>query len=538
MTDLLIAISPSDPLWIAIAFLCGFALTQIGLPPLIGFLFAGFVLHALDADGGEFLGAMADLGITLLLFSIGLKLKLSELAKPQVWGVASLHMMISTLVIAASLSLFALLGIALFTQLTLQTALLVGFVLSFSSTVFAIKILDEMGASNSKHGKIAVGVLVVQDIAAVVFLAISAGKMPSLWAVALLGLFLVKPLLHKILEKTGHGELLVLFGIAVALGGADIFELVGIKGDVGALIFGMLLADHAKANELSKALLSFKELFLIGFFLSVGMTVLPTWSDLLVALLLLTLLPLKVFIYFWLFNRFYLRTSTAWRTSMNLANYSEFGLIIGALVAASGALSQSWLSVFAIVLSLSFIIAAPLINIRDNLYQQWRHKLKWFERHQRLEDEEDLDFAHIRVVIFGMGRMGVAAYNSMAVEFQQQIVGVEIDFEKTKKHVAEARYVVRGDATNPDFWQRATGLLDDLEWVLLTLPTHQANVTAVNRLKQMGYKGKIAATSKFVDEEQELKSLGVDLTFNIYSEAGLGFADSLHTLPQTALARE
>jgi len=74
MDPQLISIHYSDPLWIAIAFLFGLAVKVVGLVPMIGFLLAGFILNAFGAEGGEFLNAVSDLGITLLLFSIGLKL--------------------------------------------------------------------------------------------------------------------------------------------------------------------------------------------------------------------------------------------------------------------------------------------------------------------------------------------------------------------------------------------------------------------------------------------------------------------------------
>ncbi len=527
MDAILLSIHPNDPLWIAIAFLFGLLLKLVGQPPLIGFLLAGFMLHALGAEGDEFLSTIADLGITLLLFSIGLKLKLQTVIRAEVWGVASIHMIVVTLAFAALVMLFTQLGLPLFIGLDLQTSLLIGFVLSFSSTVFAIKILDELGAMNSKHGQVAIGVLVIQDIAAVVFLAISSGKTPSIWAIALLLLIPLRPLLHKVLNRTGHGELLVLFGIVLAIGGADIFELVGMKGDVGALIFGMLLASHSKANELAKALLSFKDLFLVGFFLSIGMTALPGWSELLVAMIFILFLPLKVGLYFGLFNSFYLRASTSWRTSINLANYSEFGLIVGALAAASGWLPKEWLGVFAIALSISFVLSAPLITIRDTIYRNWRSTLKTFERKERIPGEEDLELQDIEVVVFGMGRMGTAAYNAIEKDYGERLLGVEIDQEKASLHQHSARNVVSGDATNPDFWTRAPLLINGLKWVLLTLPAHNTNMAAAMRLKEMGYKGKIAATAKYPDEEEELRSIGVDCSFNIYSEAGVGFANDL-----------
>lgn len=527
MDPQLISIHYSDPLWIAIAFLCGLAISAVGLPPMVGFLAAGFILNVLGAEGGEFINAMADLGITLLLFSIGLKLKLNSLSRPEVWGVATLQIAMVTLLNTALVLLLSNTNLPLLSELDLQSSLLIGFAMSFSSTVFAVKILDELGATSARHGTTAIGVLVIQDIAAVVFLAVSIGKLPSPLALALIALIPLRFLLYKMLDKVGHGELLILFGITLALVGADIFELVGIKADVGALVFGMLFANHPKANELAKALLGFKELFLVGFFLSVGMTAVPGWIEVLVALLFILLLPIKVAMYFCLFNLFYLRTSTSWRASFNLANYSEFGLIIGALATSAGWLPKEWLAVFAVVVSISFILSAPFINIRDSLYQKWRLRLKRFERPKRLPGEENLDLAHIKVVVFGMGRMGTAAYNAMEADYPDHLVGVEIEHEKAGRHSAEGRNVVNGDATNPDFWTRTPELIDGLEWVLLTLPTHTANMNAVLRLKEMGYRGRIAATSKFSDEEDSLKSIGVDHTFNIYTGAGLGFANEL-----------
>ncbi len=527
METLLSSIPPSDPIWLAIAFIFGFLVKLIGLPPLVGFLFAGFFLNVLGAEGGEFLSSIADLGITLLLFTIGLKLQLKSLARPEVWGVASIHMAVVTLLLSAIVFLFASFKLSLFQGLGFQNALLIGFVLSFSSTVFAIKILDELGATSSSHGRISIGVLVVQDIVAVIFLAASIGKIPSIWAVGLLLLIPGRHLLRKALDYSGHGELLVLFGIVLALGGADIFELVGMKGDVGALILGMLLANHSKASELSKALMSFKDLFLVGFFLSVGMTALPGWQEFWVALVFIAFLPVKTALYFVLFNVFNLRASTSWRSSLNLANYSEFGLIVGSLATLSGWLPKEWLAVFAIVLSLSFILSAPLVTIRDHLYKNWRYTLKRFERKRRITGEEDLDLAHIEVAIFGMGRMGSSAYQAIEPDFHNRLLGVEIDVDKTVKHHELNRYVVTGDATNLDFWSRTPNLLDGLQWVLLTLPTHNANMAAALLLQDMGFKGKIAATSKYDDEAKQLSEIGVDCSFNIYAEAGTGFANDL-----------
>jgi len=80
-----------DYLWIAVAFICGFLVKQIGLPPLVGYLAAGFGLHAIGIQPDASLETLADLGVTLLLFTIGLKLNIKSLFKTEVWAGASGH---------------------------------------------------------------------------------------------------------------------------------------------------------------------------------------------------------------------------------------------------------------------------------------------------------------------------------------------------------------------------------------------------------------------------------------------------------------
>ncbi len=531
MDQVLLAIGPKDPLWIAIAFLCGLAATNLRLPPLVGFLGAGFILNAAGAEAGEFLHVTADLGVTLLLFSIGLKLRPQSLIRPEVWGVASLHLAAVTLLMSGFVLLLSLSGLALVGGLDFPTALLIGFALSFSSTVFAVKILDEMGAASTRHGRISIGVLVIQDIAAVLFVAISAAKLPSWWALGLLLLIPLRHPLHYLLTRIGHGELLILFGIALAVGGADLFELVQMKGDLGALVVGMLFAAHPKANELAKALLGFKDLFLVGFFLTVGMTALPGWTELFIALLLLLLLPLKVALYLGLFSLFGLRARTAWQSSLNLANYSEFGLIVGTIAAAAGWLPTQWLAVFAIALSISFALSAPLANGGDHLYLRWRNRIQRLERRRRLADDAEIELPPAEVVVFGMGRVGSAIYDRLQADYPAAasgaILGVDVDEDKVPRHCAAGRQVICGDGTNADFWSRLPDLGSRMRWVILALPSHRANLSAAERLRESGFRGRIAATIRFPEEAQPLRDLGVDFAFDIHAEAGRGFVDDL-----------
>ncbi|NOX42122.1 MAG: potassium transporter Kef, partial [Gammaproteobacteria bacterium] len=224
-----------DPLWLLIALILGFTAQQLRLPPLVGFLCAGFALHALGIEGGETLQKLADLGVTLLLFTIGLKLRLRNLLAPEVWGTASAHMILLIVIITGLLLIPGLIGIAWLGSLDWQAAAVIAFALSFSSTVFAVKILEDRGEMKSRHGQVAIGILIIQDIIAVVFLTLATDKSPTLWALALFALPFLRPLLNRFMERSGHGEVLVLFGMFMAIGGGELFELVGMKADLGAL---------------------------------------------------------------------------------------------------------------------------------------------------------------------------------------------------------------------------------------------------------------------------------------------------------------
>jgi len=440
-----------DPIWILVAFLFGLLVSEIGLPPMVGFLVAGFVLNAIGAAEGELINRFADLGVTLLLFSIGLKLDLKSLIKPQVWLVASSHMIIVTLAFGIILYGLGLIGLSFLARMDLGTSVLLAFALSFSSTVFAVKVLEGKGEMGALYGKISIGILVMQDIFAVIFLTFSTGKVPSIYALGLFGLFLARPIFYLLLKRTGHGELLILLGLFFALGGAFVFELVGLKPGLGALIMGIIISGHPKSSELSQSLLGFKDLFLVGFFLSIGLSGLPDWGNLGVASILALLIPLKVVLFFVLLTVLNLRSRTSLRTSLNLANYSEFGLIVGALSVSQGWLSPDWLISLAISLSLTFVIASYWNKQPHHIYARFHNWLIKLEKKKRIPEELGFDTSGAELLIVGMGRVGASAYDSLKNKYGRHVLGIDFDKRTVKLHKENGRNTVLGDITDFDF---------------------------------------------------------------------------------------
>lgn len=519
-----VSITYTATAWIALIFALGLVARHLGLPPLVGFLVAGFVMNKMGVQLNNGLSTIADLGVTLLLFTIGLKLNFKSLVRPYIWGVTSLHILVVLCVVGPLILLLGSLGLKLFAGIDWATAALLGFALSFSSTVFAVKVLEEKGELAANHGRIAIGILIMQDVFAVIFLTLATGKTPSLWAIAVVAaLILLRPVFGHLMNRVGHGELLIVYGFILALGGAAAFEFVNMKADLGALVMGMILARHARASELANSLLSFKDLFLIGFFLTIGLNASLNNDVLLIALLMVSLLPVKILLYYWLLTVFGLRARTAFLTSISLANYSEFGLIIGAIAFNNGWLSDEWLGVLAISMAITFIISSPLNLKSHRLYARFDQTLKHFQRDQCLPEEQPIDTGDAEILVFGMGRVGVAAYDKMRQQFGDVVLGLDHDALVVDQQRKAGRNVIQGDAIDHDFWAKLKP--GKVRVVLLDMPNQSENLFAMQQLVASGFKGKVAATAKYDDQLGELKAAGVDAAYNIYAEAGSGFAD-------------
>jgi len=516
-------------LWIVVAFVFGYLAKQIKLPPLVGYLAAGFGLHALGFKADSSLDDIASIGVTLLLFTIGLKLNIKSLFRNEVWISASGHM--GTIVLLTVLNGFILgsIGIAYFTDLDLQSIALIGFAVSFSSTVFAVKVLEDRGEMRVRHGQMAIGILIIQDIAAVLFVTFATDKSPSIWAITLFALPLLRPIINEILNRCGHQEMLPLAGFFFAFSAGHLFEVLGVEAHLGALVVGALLSSHNKATELAKSLMSFKDIFLIAFFLSIGFTALPTIDMLTLAALMTLALPIKaVLLFLWLTQQ-KLRSRTAFLTALSLSNYSEFGLIVCSVSVMNGLLAKEWLVIMALAVALSFIFSS-LLNIRAHeLHAKWSVFIKRFEKQQRLPDDYFSQPEDANVLVVGMGRVGTGAYEVLQEKMYNNVCGIDVDKEKVARNCQLGRKVIRADAEDPDFWTHIK--IKNIKLILFAVPNYKDILEASKQLQIAGYQGKTAGIARYKDEKQELLDAGIDMVFNFYEKAGAGFAEqSMHLI--------
>lgn len=503
-----------EAVWIGFAFSIGLLVRFIGLPSLVGYLVAGFVIASISgsigmpSEDGEILRHVSHLGVLLLLFTVGLKLNVRNLVKSEVIGGSTAHFMLSV-------ALFSPI-IAMFFDVTLYSAIMLAIALSFSSTVLAAKILETKRELRAFHGRVAIGVLVMQDLIALVVMSVASGTTPSAWALGVFVLPLLRPLLFKLLDVSGHEDLLMLFGLLLALviGGYG-FELVGLSSELGALVFGAMLAKHPRAGELSKSLWSIKEFFLVGFFLEIGIGGLPNADAWWFAIAMTALLPLKAVLFFFLLVALKLRARSAFLSSLSLSNYSEFGLIV-----ASVALPE-WLVPLALTVALSFVVSAPLNRIAHPLYERFARRLIPFERNTRHPDEQPVSLGYADVLIMGMGRTGTAAYKYL--QDSCKIVALDSDPARVFTLKQEGHNIFFADAEDQMFWESLD--FGKVRAVILSLNEAEAKRIATQKLRLAGFEGLIVSHSMHEDEADEIIAAGADQAYLTMSEAGVGLAE-------------
>lgn len=516
---------------VSAALILGIIAHKLRIPPLVGFLGAGFLLHLIGFGVFPGLEQISDLGVILLLFTIGLKFDLRSLLQPEAYGTAVLHMVIVLLVGAGTIGLSVVIGVVSLGG-GLGTLALLGFALSFSSTVLVVKVLEDRSDDGSYYGQIAIAVLVIQDIAAVAFITVAGDEPPSPWAFTLVLLVPAAWVLRRILEHVGRGELLVLFGVVMALGpGYVAFESLGIHGDLGALTMGLLFASHPRSVELSKSLFSVKELFLVAFFVDIGLEAIPTWSDLSMALILCVVLIPFNFVSFFLMGRLFgLRNRTSIRTSLALSNFSEFALIVVAVGVANNVFEENWLTITALAVAVAMIISS-LANAYSLQIVGRLDSILPPENETRLRPtDRPIDTGGAEVVILGMGRIGRGAYERFEDRGGLAVIGVDNDHSVITGLRAEGFDVLEGDATDHEFWHRLV-VSGTAHTVILAMAIHDSNTFALDQLRIAGFEGTIAAVVQRPDQAAHFERAGVHAVINIYSGSGAAVADAAMAEP-------
>ncbi|MGM0745612.1 MAG: cation:proton antiporter [Bacteroidota bacterium] len=502
-----------DIIWIGVAFLLGFAASRIHLPPLVGYLAAGLTLAAFGYESGEMLKEISHLGVLFLLFTVGLHIRLKNIIRYDILGIGIAHLIISTAIFTPISLLFGY-GV--------EAAIIISITLGFSSTVLTAKNLERRNELGALYGRAAIGILIIQDLVAIAIIAYTGGGMPSIWGLSILALPLFRPLLINLLGVIRDDEVWMLFGLALALGGASLFEFFNLSGELGALAAGMLLASDERADQIGRKMWGVKETFLVGFFMDVGLTGFPSFSDYYFIIVILLILPVKAILFYFLFMQFKFRARTGFLASISLTAYSEFTLIAGVVASQNGFIPESTMVILGLIVAISYVINAPITINEEKIWKRWQDFLLKFEREGRHPEHQTVSLGSAEFLIIGMGNAGRAAYDKLK-EQGKPVVGMDIDPDRIEKNLEYGRRVVYGDIQDTDLWTNID--LSNIKSVMIAMGNQDVKENATKTLRKAGFSGLIYVLTMREEEAEIMQKAGASAVSIPIKEAGERLAE-------------
>lgn len=462
-------------------------------PLILGYILTGIIVgpaafHLIEAK--EAFHAFAEIGIALLLFIIGLGLNagvIRSLGKVVLLAAFSIFLIISTLGFAVGLA-FGFMP---------REAVIVGIALFFSSTIIILKVLTDKKEQNRLYGRIAIGVILVDDIVATLALvavaAVGSSGGASFGEIAFLvgkglGMGLVLALIStKVLPMITRAfassqELLFLFTVAWGLGIATVFEIIGFSLEVGALFAGVSLASLPYATQMSSRLKPLRDFFLILFFITLGETFgFGNIADAIIPALILSAIvligkPILVMASLGLmgYTKF-----TSFKAGIHLSQISEFSILLVVFAHETGLVSPEVNAIVTLVALITIGVSTYLMNYDTQLYNVLHKYLRLFEK-KGVKADHKAEASH-QLVLFGYRKGGheiVKAFRDMHKRY------IVIDYDPDAIELMEHQHIkhLYGDATDYELLEELG--LQRAEVVASVIPDFVTNMMLLKYIRK------------------------------------------------------
>lgn len=442
---------------------------RLRLPSVVGFLLTGVLIGpgglAIVKDTGT-VGIMAEIGVVMLLFTIGLEFEPSRLRRIQrdFWAGGGLQV---------SLTVSATVAVLAFLRVPLREAFFYGFLVSLSSTAVVLKILADRGESDSPQGRIALGVLIFQDLAIVPMIAlvpvlanadrVSVGAVAVKFGLSALAIgtafalarFLMPRLLHLIV-RTRIREVFLMASLFICLGLALLTSSLGLSLALGAFLAGVVLAESEYSHQVVSDILPFKDVFNSLFFISVGMLldVRAVWEFRgLVLVLVASILALKCAVVVLTVGLLGYGGRIAVISGLALAQVGEFSFVLAGVGRANGLLPGDSFQAFIASSILTILVTPFLIQASPALAERGARRLHW---RKRTTDDAEAPGRRLdgHVVIAGYGLNG----KNLAHVLKEAGIGyviLELNPVTVRAATAAGEPIVFGDVSSPTILKEA-----------------------------------------------------------------------------------
>lgn len=523
-------------------------------PLIVAFLATGVLAGpsglALIKSHGQ-IELLAQIGISLLLFVVGLRLDLRLI---RTTGPVALATGLGQVIFT---TLFGFI-IVFFMGFSPIGSFYIAVALTFSSTIIIVKLLSDKKEIDALHGKIAVGFLIVQDIVAILAMILLTalgreGVGTNNDTVATIVLIIVKGvgflvgvglLMRYVLpgltrRLAWNQELLVLFAITWAVFLGAVGDYLGFSKEVGAFLGGVSLASTEYREAISARLVGVRDFLLLFFFIDLGARL--ELSSVGPQLLNATYLSLFVLvgnplIVMAIMGYMGYRRRTGFLAGLAVAQISEFSLILAALGLSLGHINMEALSLVTLVGIITICISTYMIIYSGPLYGKISLFLKIFERKHPYREQlapEVCVVPETDVILIGLGNYGSGLAQHL-LERNKRIIGVDFDPQALEAWRSQGIPVIFGDVGDPEFLDNLP--LHCASWVVSTVREKDLNLTLIHLLKAHRFEGKIALAAKDEEEAKAYSSNGAHVILRPFSDASEEAADSLteamHLFPE------
>jgi CPA2 family monovalent cation:H+ antiporter-2 len=537
----------------AAALLGGAIARRLGQPPLVGYLLAGIAIGPFTpgfvGDIGQ-IAALAEVGVVLLVFALGVEFSLRELYSVRKVALGAALVQIGITIAAGT-------GLAVVTGMEPRAALVIGAVLAISSTLVVAKTLEERGELDSIHGRHAIGWMIVQDIATIVFIValppLAADELsatPILFALGKGAVFLLiafvagtrlLPLLFAGVARLGSPELFLLAVVSTALLTAFVSSAIfGLSLALGAFVAGVLVSESDLAHQAAAEVIPFRDLFAVLFFVAVGMLVDP--STLLsqapfIALLVVVAVAGKGLLSIGLARAFGLPGRSAILLGAGIAQVGEFSLIIAADASELGLIDGAAYNAILATTIASIALTAPARRLADSAATrlEGRHTSRWAGRLMGASGAGtgpvgDPDGTSLpdspsqvrrRIVVAGSGRVGRIVTRAVRARSFECLV-IDRDRARLDDAAALGAETLYGDAARPEILRRA-GLDSTVVLVVAIGDALTARLVA-ERAANLNPRLMIASRARGPRQARDLRAAGVSRVADPENEAAIELA--------------
>ena len=487
-------------------------------PPIIAYILTGIIAGPLFLNligsSSEVIGIFAHIGVAFLLFIVGLSLDLRVLKEV---GKVSVFAGFAEVIIAGAVGFLIAIGLGM----SNLTSVYIGVALAFSSTVVVVKILSDKKEIDTLHGKIALGILIVQDFVAAVALMVipmlnnSKGMLPILssFGIAILLIFAVLLISGLIFNRflnylARSSEALFLFGIAWALILATTFDRLGFSLEIGALIAGISLASSKYTLELGGKMKPLRDFFVVLFFVFLGSQLSGVITFNLIqmaAIFSLFVLIGKPIIVMSILRASGYKKRTNFLTGTSLAQISEFSLILVLLGFSLGHLTQEIMSLIVLISIITIAISSYSIHYSSFIFKKISRLLVLFEGkkfRKEMSGKESFD-----VILFGYHRIGYKILKSLK-KMKASFVVIDYNPKVILALGKEGINCIYGDAADNEFLSEIN--LEKAKLVISTIPESNSNLTIREKLKEIKSNAIFVATAEHSKDALDLYSLGAD----------------------------